>query len=215
MALDLLDADIEQADGRPLAIEQNAGHRTAHHRHLHQMLRVAADGGAEIQHHGIAPLGRQYCSNRRAVDTRHRAQAKSRHRHQCAGVAGRDRDIRLMLLHRLDRQPHRRFLAAAAQCLARLVVHADGDVGVDNARGRFQRRIFRQFGIDQDAVAIQQEFGVGMPGQCSSRPWNDHRCADVAAHGVKRDSNLLRHGRSGNLISSGLRRARPNAGRHR
>ena len=30
---------------------------------------------------------------------------------------------------------------------------------------------------------------------------NDDRCADIATHGVKRDSNLLRHERPGNLIS--------------
>src|SRR5207302_5330132 len=37
---------------------------------------------------------------------------------------------------------------------------------------------------------------------------NDYRCADIATHGVKRDSNLLRHERPGNLISCGLS-ARP------
>ena len=50
VALDLLDPDIEQADGRPLEVEQHACHRAAHHCHLHQMTRVAADGGAEIEH---------------------------------------------------------------------------------------------------------------------------------------------------------------------
>jgi hypothetical protein len=33
---------------------------------------------------------------------------------------------------------------------------------------------------------------------------NDDRCADIATHGVKRDSNLLRHERPGNLILCGL-----------
>ena len=32
VALDLLDADIEQADGRPRPIEQHARHRATHHR---------------------------------------------------------------------------------------------------------------------------------------------------------------------------------------
>jgi hypothetical protein len=39
---------------------------------------------------------------------------------------------------------------------------------------------------------------------------NDHRCADIATHGVKRDSNLLRHERPGNLISCGLKLGRGN-----
>ena len=56
-----------------------------------------------------------------------------RHRHQRAGVAGRDRDVGLALLHRVDGEPHRRLPAAVAQRLARLVVHPDRDVGVDEA----------------------------------------------------------------------------------
>ena len=54
-------------------------------------------------------------------------------------------------------------------------------------------------GFDQRAVAEQQKFGVGMPVQRNRGAGNDHRGAEVAAHGVKRDSNLFRHGRPGNL----------------
>src|SRR4051794_2917649 len=39
-------------------------------------------------------------------------------------------------------------------------------------------------------MASQRDRGAG----------NDDRCAEIAAHGVKRDSNLLRHERPGNLI---------------
>src|SRR3954465_15286567 len=39
-------------------------------------------------------------------------------------------------------------------------------------------------------MASQRDRGAG----------NDDRCADIAPHGVKRDSNLLRHERPGNLI---------------
>ncbi len=56
-------------------------------------------------------------------------------------------------------------------------------------------------GVDQRAVAEQQKFAVGMPGQRDRGAGNDDRCADIATHGVKRDSNLLRHERPGNLIS--------------
>jgi hypothetical protein len=51
----------------------------------------------------------------------------------------------------------------------------------------------RQLRVDQGTVAEQQEFHVGMPHQSESRAWNDDRCTEIAAHGIKRDSNLLRH----------------------
>ena len=50
---------------------------------------------------------------------------EARHGHQRAGIAGRDRDVGLALLDRVDGQPHRRLPAPVAQRLARLVVHAD------------------------------------------------------------------------------------------
>ena len=55
---------------------------------------------------------------------RHGLQAELRHRHQRAGIAGGDRASASPSLHRLDRQPHGGLAAAAAQRLARLVVHA-------------------------------------------------------------------------------------------
>src|SRR5450759_5369844 len=51
-----------------------------------------------------------------------------------------------------------------------------------------------------------------MPGQRNRGAGNDDRCADIATHGVKRDSNLLRHERPGNLISCGLEALRPRTG---
>ena len=212
-ALDLLDPDIEQADGRTLQAEQHARHRAAHHRQRHQMMRIAADAGAEIEHDGIAARRRPYAGNGRPVDAGHGVQMEARHRHQRAGIAGGNRHVGLALLHRVDRKPHRRVLAAAAQRLARLVVHADGDVGMDHARGLLQRRIFGELLVDLLAVAIEQKFAVGMPLQRDGGAGNDDRCADIATHGVKRDSNLLRHERPGNLISCGPRRARPRTGK--
>src|SRR6266536_1385130 len=156
---------------------------------------------------------RPYTGNGRPVDAGHGVQMEARHRHQRAGIAGGNRHVGFALLHRVDRKPHRRVLAAAAQRLARLVVHADGHVGMDHARGLFQRRIFGKLLVDLFAVAIEQEFAVGMPFQRDGGAGNDDRCADIATHGVKRDSNLLRHERPGNLISCGPRRARPRTGK--
>ena len=68
VALHLLDADIEQAHGRPLQAERDARHGAAHHRQRHQMMRIAADGGAEIEHDRIAAHRRPHRRERRAVD---------------------------------------------------------------------------------------------------------------------------------------------------
>jgi hypothetical protein len=58
--------------------------------------------------------------------------------------------------------------------------------------------------IDLRAVAHHQKFDIGMPHQRKRRARYDNRCTEIAAHGVKRDLNLLRHKRSGNLIVAAL-----------
>jgi hypothetical protein len=69
-----------------------------------------------------------------------------------------------------------------------------------------------EFRLDQVTVPEQQKLGIGMPGQRDRRTGNDNRSADIATHGVKRDSNLLRHERPGNLLCCGTKRisAAPN-----
>ena len=64
--------------------------------------------------------------------------------------------------------------------------------------------MLRKLRVDQGAVAEQHEFRVGMSLKRNGGAGNDDRCADIATHGVKRNSNLLRHERPGNLISCGL-----------
>jgi hypothetical protein len=137
------------------------------------MMRIAADGGAQIQHHRVAAHGRPNRRDRRAVDAGKHAQAKPRHRHQGAGVARGYRDVGLALLDGVDGKPHRRCLAATAQRLARLVVHADGDVGMDDPRCRLQRRMLCELRFDQCAIAEQQIFAVGMSGQRNRGAGND------------------------------------------
>ena len=51
------------------------------------------------------------------------------------------------------------------QRLARLVVHTHRDVGVDEPRRRAETRLCRQQRRDLGAVAEQDEFAVGMPGE--------------------------------------------------
>src|SRR6266852_166071 len=50
--------------------------------------------------------------------------------------------------------------SAAAQRLARLVVVAHGNIGVDDARNLLQRGMLVELGIDPGAVAEQDEFGA-------------------------------------------------------
>ncbi len=64
-ALYLLDADIQQADGRTLDIEDDAGERRAHDRDIDQPLVVRADGRADVEHDGFAPERRPEARDRR------------------------------------------------------------------------------------------------------------------------------------------------------
>ena len=101
-ALDLLDADIEQADGRPLQSNSTLAMALPITASADQMCAVAADGGAEVEHDRLASQRRP--ERRRAPAGRCPAasQAEPRHRHQRAGIAGRDRDVGLALLDRVD-----------------------------------------------------------------------------------------------------------------
>ncbi|MGY3514154.1 hypothetical protein ACVIQY_007129 [Bradyrhizobium sp. USDA 3051] len=171
----------------------------AHDGERHQMMRIAADAGAEVEDDGIAAPGRPHAGNGRTVDARQRAQVEARHRHQRPGIPGGDRNIRLALFHRIDGKPHGRGPAAAPQRLARLFLAADRDIGVDDLRGRLQRGVAVELGFDLGAVPDQQEFDLAMPLERDGGAWDDHRGAGVAPHGVKRDANLAWHKSPGNL----------------
>ena len=123
----------------------------------------------------------------------HRPQDQLRHRHEGAGVAGRDRDVGLALLHGLDRQPQARALAAA-QGLARLVAHGDGGVGVDDdARARGERRRLLELGRDARLVAEEQEAQIRMSLERERRTGDHDLGAVIPAHGVERYRPRLRH----------------------
>ena len=154
---------------------------------------VGADRGAEIEHDTFALDCRPQRRKRRPLDALDHLQIKARHRHQRAGIAGRHRDVGLALLHRIERKPHRRFPAPIAQRLARLVVHANGDVGVHDLGFGLERGQALERWLDQRAVAIEQKLGVGMPGERNERAGQNDRRPVVAAHGVKRDANFIRH----------------------
>ena len=108
--------------------------------------------------------------DRRPVDAGHGLELEFRDRHQRAGIAGGDRDVGLATLHGVDRHPHRGLPAALAQRLARLGVHRDRDVGMDDARRRLELRTRFDQRLDQGAVAEQQEFDAGMAVERDLRP---------------------------------------------
>ncbi len=136
----------------------------------------------------------QSAGDRRPLDALDHLEIEARHGHQRAGIAGRDHDIGLALLHRVDRQPHRGLPAPVAQRLARLVVHADRHLGMHQLRVGLEPRQALEQGLHHGAVAEQQEFDIGMAGERNIGARQDDRGTMVAAHGVKRDANLIGHG---------------------
>ena len=124
---------------------------------------------------------------------RQHVQADLGHRHQRAGVAGRDRAIGLALLDRLDRPPHRGGAPPRAQRLARLVGHLDRDLAVaDCARAR-------SFGNPASSGAIaawspnsrKRDVRTALK---RDRGGLDHdRRAVIAAHHVERYADVLFH----------------------
>lgn len=124
MALQFLDADIQQADARAMPAKRRMRKIGTHDGKLHEVLRIAFNIGAEVQHHGLALHRRQEGSDCRALDSGQCAQDKFRHRHQSTGIAGRDDGFRLAPGNRVDGQAHAA-IAATAQGLARFVVAGD------------------------------------------------------------------------------------------
>jgi len=127
VALDVLLADVQQADRRALRTVEGAGQRTAHVGELQQVLGRAVDVGAEIKHHRAAALRRQVGRDGGALDTRQHLQDESRHGHQGAGVSGTHAAVRLTLLDQVDGEPHGG-IALVAQCAGRRFVHVN-DLG--------------------------------------------------------------------------------------
>ena len=155
---------------------------------------VGADRSADIEHDRFALQRRPQRRDRRPLDALDHLQIETRHRHQRAGIAGGDRDIGLALLHRVDGEPHRRFPAAVAQRLARLVVHADRQFRCATTRDlALSRGHAVEQRLDHRAVAEQHEFDVGMAGERNigararrprrrgRRPWRQARCEPYPA----------------------------------
>src|SRR6185503_4125207 len=107
VALDVLDADVQEADARPRDLQHVLGDDGPHQRELQQVLGRAADVRAEIEHVGRTRDSRHGGNDRRPIDTRQRLQYIARRRHQCAGVAGAHAGVGLSALHELDSHAQR------------------------------------------------------------------------------------------------------------
>ena len=192
--LDLLDADVEQPDGRPVEIEQHARHRAAHHRHVDQMLGVGADRGAEIEHDGFAPQRRPERRDRRPLDARQRA---------CR--------LNLAIAISAPVLPAETATSASPFLTASMASHIDDFqrplrsawLGLSSMRtatsvctsraASLSRGCGGEQRLDLGPVAEQDEFAVGMPRQRQSRrrarrptardhpPWRRARCGPSGA----------------------------------
>ncbi len=69
-----------------------------------------------------------------------------------------------------------------------------------------------ELGLDPGAVPDQQKLGLAVPAERDGSAWNDHGGADVAPHGVKRNTNLAWHLNPGNLVWRGRQLAGPRNG---
>jgi hypothetical protein len=186
MALDLLRADVEQADGRLGDAQYRAREDLAHDRELHQVLRVTLGVGAEVEEDRLAAPARHERGDRRALDARERAQHELGERHEGAGVAGGDGGRSLPLLHRVDRKPHagRAALAqdlgwpgVALDPLWRMLQRADAREPRPRLEHRLDLRLVPEEQKRELGMALARHVGAG-----------DHNLRRmVAAHGIERD----------------------------
>ncbi len=193
-ALHFLDADIEQSDGRLLQIEQNTAPWRCPSARATQMILASAPIEAPRSSTMNSPPQRRPDRARwPGLSTpSSMVQIELGHRHQRAGVAGRDADIGFAALDRIEREPHRRHASSVAQRLARFVVHLDGDIGMDDARDSFQRGVFVEFGLNARGIADQEKLrvrvtllrqrapGITTEGQ-NHPPWRPARYAPCSA----------------------------------
>ena len=193
VALVLLGADIEQADARlgarPASMRAKTSPITANWNRCSASQSTLAPRSSTTTGRCCAGMHR---GDRRPVDARQRLQHELGHRHQRAGIAGRDRG------RRRRRPSPRRSPAACWSCgpgaapcdglaspatAVRRVVHASSaarSCGVP-----------RQQRLEARLVAEQQEAQIGMLLERQRGAVDHDRRRSVAAHGVERDGQAV------------------------
>ncbi len=167
--------------------------RRAEDREIDELLGVAADGGAHVEHDDVGAQGRPDGGDRRARDAFHGPQAEGRHGHQRAGVAAGNGDVGLAVLDGLQRHPHRGFAFALAQGLGGLFVHRDDVVAVEDPADLFEVWEFVEERRDLGFAAVEQERRVAEFAQSERGALDGHLRADIAAHGVDRYADCICH----------------------
>ena len=193
VALHFFRADVEQADARtrePRTARAKASPITAKSTSCsasHSMLAPQSSTTVwpRLVGHTEAMAGR--------VDAVDQPELVHRHRHQRAGVAGRDDRFRLAALHGFDGAPHAG-VAAAAQREARLLLHRHPP-GAWRTLTRWPnlRGACRISSFERGLVAVEDEFHgwVALQGPRECR--YDNRRAGIAAHRVYRHHQFAGH----------------------
>ena len=192
VAFHFLGADVQEPDRRPLDMKNGARHRGTHQRIIGKLLGRRADVGADVENDAFRLDRRPQGRDRRPFDTGHRPQHEFRDRHERAGIARRNRGIGVARLHRFERQPHARAFAAA-QCLARLFVHRDDEIGMDDTRLGCECRILLQYRFDAGLLAEKNEPQRWLTIKRQRRPGDHDLRAVVSAHCVECDRFWARH----------------------
>ena len=167
-------------------MKNGARHRGTHERINGKLVGRGADVGAGIEHDAFGLDRRPQGRNRRPFDAGHRPQHQFRDRHQRAGIARRNGGIGVARLHCLERQPHARAFAVA-QCLARLFVHRDDEVGMDDTRLGCECRILLQYRFDAGLLTEENESQRRLTIKRQRRPGDDDLRAVVSSHSVECD----------------------------
>src|SRR5260370_31561422 len=188
VALDFLFTDGKQADPRPAVTESRAEIDFAHHRELHQMLRLRVDVRANIEQNGYAALGVwKRSSQSHAVHRFQCAEEKLRHGHDRAGVPSADHAVGLGLAHQACRHVDRAILLAA-KGLRRMIVHGDHVTSRHDLNRQVWRGVSGQLGPHGLRLADQQNAHPELP--CSQHTaFNLGAWRVVSAHGVNGDGD--------------------------
>ena len=204
VALQLLRADVEQAEGGRGQAEHGAGEDLAHDGELDQVARVALHVGAEVEHHHVAARRGADGGERRPVDLRQRLDHDLGQRHQRAGVAGGDHAGRLARRHGVDRQAHGA-VPALPQRGGGLHVGGDGVGRVAQAAQPRGALAQRQHAAEPGLVADEQEARLGMALGRELQPVQHDVGRVVAPHGVDGQGEALRHAQSSSRRMRGAR----------
>ena len=192
VSLDILLAYVEQRARRRRLVAHRPREGCSHDRELNQIRRRALQSRAEIQQHHRLARARQKTRDRRTMHALHRLETAQRHRHQRARVAARNRRDRISARDRLNRAEHGGLLSAA-QGERRLRVVRHLIRRVQNLASPRESGMTPPLALYHRLVADKQKAQRGMPLARQRRSRDRSARRVLAAHGVNREYEVLRH----------------------